>query len=152
MTDFVPYGGQPHKLRPGACAVIFDSAGRVLLGKRSDNGHWALPGGGLDLGESLEACCVREVLEETGLNVRVKRLVGVYSDPSFNVIRYPNGEANQSVAATFECEILGGSLRVDEETLEFGWFDPFRLPEPFFPNHKPRLDDTLERRAEAFYR
>lgn len=152
MTDFIPYGGEPQALRPGACAVIFDAVGRVLLGKRADNGHWALPGGGLDLGESLEACCVREVREETGLEVRVLRLVGVYSDPRFNVIRYPNGVANQSVSATFECQILGGSLRIDPETLEFGWFDPQALPEPFFPNHRPRLSDALERLAEAFFR
>ncbi len=150
--NFIPYGGTPQKLRVAACAIVFDDAGRVLLNQRADNQHWALPGGGLELGESIEACCLREMREETGLEVAIVRLVGVYTDPRWSVIRYPNGEANQSVAVTFECRVTGGVLRLDHESLALDWFDPRALPEPFFPNHLPRLQDALECRSEAFWR
>ena len=150
--SFVPYGGEPQKLRVSSCAIIFDTQGRVLLHQRADNGHWALPGGGLDLGESIEHCCLREVREETGLEVRIVRLIGVYTDPRWSVIRYPNGETNQSVAVTFECRVTGGEARIDHESLALEWFDPRNLPQPFFPNHLPRLTDALERRPEAFWR
>ena len=150
--SFQPYGGPADRTRPGACAVVLDGAGRVLLQRRADNGHWNLPGGGLELGESLAACCAREVLEETGLTVEIVRLTGVYSDPAISVIRYPDGEAVQFVAAVFECRVLGGELRADHESLELGWFDPAAPPEPFSPNHRPRLRDALERREAAFWR
>jgi len=64
-----------------ASAVVTDGAGRVLLLRRSDSGNWALPGGTLELGESIVECAVREVREETGLEVEITGLVGVYTDP-----------------------------------------------------------------------
>ena len=155
--SFQAFGGQPDAIRPGACAIIRDAArGWILLHQRSDNGYWALPGGGLDLGESYAECCVREVREETGLEVEILRLVGIYSNPSENVIRYPDGRANQSASALFDCHVTGGELQLDHESLKLEWFDPSNLlehlPEPFFPNHLPRLRDALENRAEAFWR
>ena len=156
MPEFQAFGGTPDAIRPGACAVIRDVRGWILLGQRSDNGYWALPGGGLDLGESYAECCIREVREETGLEVEILRLVGIYSNPIENVIRYPDGRANQSASALFECRVIGGELQPDHESLQLEWFDPTNLlehlPEPFFPNHLPRLRDALEHRSEAFWR
>ena len=78
--------GLQARLRPGASATIFDDARqKVLLTRRSDNGRWCLPGGGMDPGESAEETCVREALEETGLNVQVTKLVGVYTSPHIMV-------------------------------------------------------------------
>lgn len=154
--NFQAFGGTPDAIRPGACAIIRDARGWILFGQRSDNGFWALPGGGLDLGESYAECCVREVREETGLEVEALRLVGIYSNPTENVIRYPDGRANQSASALFECHVTGGKLQIDHESLKLEWFDPKNLlehlPQPFFPNHLPRLRDALENRAEAFWR
>jgi ADP-ribose pyrophosphatase YjhB (NUDIX family) len=156
MPEFQAFGGTPDAIRPGACAIIRDARGWILLHQRSDNGFWALPGGGLDLGESYAECCMREVREETGLEVEILRLIGIYSNPIENVIRYPDGRANQSASALFECRMTGGELRLDHESLKLEWFDPNNLlehlPEPFFPNHLPRLRDALENRAEAFWR
>ena len=74
--------GREGKLSPGASALIFDqSTGNVLLTRRQDNGRWCLPGGGMDPGESAAEACIREVFEETGLEVKVKRLVGIYTSP-----------------------------------------------------------------------
>ena len=74
--------GREGKLSPGASALIFDqSTGNVLLTRRQDNGRWCLPGGGMDPGESAAEACIREVFEETGLEVKVKRLVGISTSP-----------------------------------------------------------------------
>ena len=83
--------GRAGKLSPGASALIFDqSTGNVLLTRRQDNGRWCLPGGGMDPGESAAEACIREVFEETGLEVKVKRLVGIYTSPDI-LIEYPDG-------------------------------------------------------------
>ena len=77
---------------PGTSGSIFDPAGKkLLLTRRTDNGAWGLPGGAMDAGESASEGCAREVLEETGLVVRINRLIGVYSSPDM-VVEYPSGD------------------------------------------------------------
>jgi 8-oxo-dGTP pyrophosphatase MutT (NUDIX family) len=147
-----PYGGTPLILRASSCAFVSDERGRVLLQRRSDNGYWNLPGGRIELGESASAACVREVKEETGLDVEVVRLIGVYSDPAITTITYPDGNVVQYIVNLFECRVNGGQLRHDEESLELGWFDPKELPQPFSPNHVPRVQDALAGRPDAFFR
>ena len=74
--------GKLAMLTPSGSAAIFNPTGqKVLLTRRTDNGRWCLPGGAMDPGESAAECCAREVLEETGLIVRVGKLIGVYSTP-----------------------------------------------------------------------
>lgn len=93
-------------LRIGCSATIFDSSQqRILLTKRTDNGQWCLPGGGIDPGESANEACIREVLEETGLLVEVKKLIGVYSNPN-QLIEYADGNRFQIIALNFEVELL----------------------------------------------
>lgn len=147
-----PYGGRATSLRFSATAFIRDSSGRVLLQRRSDNGYWNLPGGGLELGESVAQACVREVREETGLEVEVVRLIGVYSAPDITTMSYPDGRVIQYVTSLFECRIVGGTLEFDEESLALDWFDPLELPTPFSPNHVPRVQDALSGQVAAFWR
>jgi 8-oxo-dGTP pyrophosphatase MutT (NUDIX family) len=147
-----PYGGVATSLRVSATAFIRDAAGRVLLQQRSDNGFWNLPGGGLELGESVAQACVREVREETGLIVEIVRLIGVYSAPEITTMSYPDGRVIQYVTNLFECRVVGGKLEVDAESLALDWFNPLKLPEPFSPNHVPRLQDALAGQLEAFWR
>ena len=89
MTQ-VLYGdrlGKEGQLRTGCSAVIFnEDRSKALLTRRTDNGLWCIPGGGMEAGESAAETCIREVWEETGLYVEVKRLVGVYSNPHQLVI------------------------------------------------------------------
>ena len=151
MTQ-VLYGeriGKQGKLRLGCSAAIFDEQGRILLTRRTDNGQWCLPGGAVESGESVAEACEREVFEETGLSVRVQRLVGVYSHPDQLVI-YPDGNKAHIVALHFEAEILGGKLGLSDETTDFGYFalDEIQGME-LLGRHKERIIDTLEKRVEA---
>src|SRR5215218_7095837 len=113
-------------LLPGLAAVVVDTAGRVLLHRRSDTGEWALICGVLEPGEEPEAAVEREVLEETGLRVRVVRLADAAMSP---VVEYPNGDRAQFLMVAYRCEILNGSARVnDEESLEVRFFATGELP------------------------
>jgi ADP-ribose pyrophosphatase YjhB (NUDIX family) len=101
-------------------AVITDTAGRVLLLRRTDSGNWALPGGTMELGESLTQCAVREAREETGLDVEVTGLVGTYSDPR-HLIAYSDGEVRQQFNICYTAKVIGGELKPSDEStaLEF---------------------------------
>jgi 8-oxo-dGTP pyrophosphatase MutT (NUDIX family) len=154
MTQIL-YGdrlGKEGKIRLGCSAAIFDEHGRVLLTKRQDNGQWCLPSGGMDSGESAAEACEREVLEETGLSVRMKRFVGVYSHPD-QLIVYPDGGKFQIVALHFEAETIGGELGLSDETSDFGYFTMEEVEGlEMLGRHKERIIDTLVNQKEAFMR
>ena len=112
-----------------ASACVLDDKGNMLWQHRADFDWWGLPGGILELEESLPECVAREVFEESGLEVEPKHLIGVYSSPDFDVI-YPNNDHVQQVTACFECRIKGGRLRIDNnETLNLAWL-PIDKPPP----------------------
>jgi ADP-ribose pyrophosphatase YjhB (NUDIX family) len=71
-----------NRLVPAASAIVVDQAGRILLHRRTDNELWSIPGGGMEVGERIADTVVREVREETGLEVEPEAIVGIYSDPS----------------------------------------------------------------------
>ena len=136
--------GQGAKLRPSCVAVIFDSERRVLLMRRGDNGQWCLPGGALEAGESATEGTEREVLEETGLRVQVRRLVGIYSSPH-RIVEYPGGERVQAVSMTFEVEIIGGRLRTSAEATELVCVPRADLTKlDIFADHLERVLDALK--------
>lgn len=138
--------------RASAAAAVFDGQGRILLHKRTDNELWGLPGGSIETGERADESIVREVLEETGFEVEVVRLVGVYSDPQLTTITYPNGDVASYVSLLFECRVLGGSPILSDESSAVDWFPPDALPQPFMQGHVPRVKDAAARREAAFYR
>jgi 8-oxo-dGTP pyrophosphatase MutT (NUDIX family) len=112
---------------PGVMAVVFDDAGRVLVQRRSDNGEWDLPGGILEPGEEPAECAVREIQEETGVDVLPERIAGVHTEA--DIVRYPNGDLVQFLAIVMVCRAVGGQARVnDEESLEVGFFPTDALP------------------------
>ncbi|TCO52037.1 ADP-ribose pyrophosphatase YjhB (NUDIX family) [Kribbella antiqua] len=112
--------GATAKLRVGATAAVLDGD-RLLLTRRSDNGEWCFPGGGIDPGERPAETAEREVFEETGLSVRVTGLLGVYSDPDV-VVAYPDGNRVQILGILFRAEAVDGSAGCSAEVSEVGWF------------------------------
>ena len=146
---FGPRLGREGKIRLGCSAAIFDAQGRILLTKRADNGQWCLPGGAVEPGESVAEACEREVFEETGLSVRVKRLVGVYSHPDMLVL-YPDGKKIQVVALHFEVVVTGGEACLSDETSDFGYFTLEEMEGlEFLGRHKERILDTFENYRET---
>ena len=139
-------------VRPSVSAAIFDRRGRVLLQRRSDGGQWGLPGGSVEIGESVVEAVVREVREETGLTVTVRRLVGVYSHPRHQVFRYPSGLSWHYVNVCFECAVRAGTLQTCDETLDLRYFPPDRLPRPLLASHRARIRDAGARRVAPFIR
>jgi 8-oxo-dGTP pyrophosphatase MutT (NUDIX family) len=136
------------RIRLGCSAAIFDEQGRILLTKRSDNGQWCLPGGAVEPGETVAEACEREVLEETGLHVNVKRLVGVYSYADQLVI-YPDGNKIQVVALHFEAEVKGGEAGLSDEVSDIGYFSLEQMEGlEFLGRHKERVLDTYEKYSE----
>jgi len=154
MTQIL-YGdrlGREGKIRLGCSAAIFNEEGRVLLTRRRDNGQWCMPSGGMEPGESVEEAILRETFEETGLNVRVTRMVGVYSDPNQLVV-YQDGNKVQIVALHFHAKIVGGTLGLSDETSEFGYFSLEEMAEmEMLGNHKRRIEDTLAGNVETVFR
>lgn len=143
-----PRLGREGKIRLGCSAAIFDPQGRIFLTRRTDNGLWCLPGGAVDPGESVSEACEREVLEETGLRSRVKRLVGIYSYPDQLVV-YPDGNKVQVVALHFEVEVTGGEAGLSNETIDFGYFTLKELEGlEFLGRHRERILDTIENHGE----
>ncbi len=147
MHTEVLYGprlGREGQLRMGCSAVLFDEAReKVLLTQRTDNGRWCLPGGAMEAGESAAEACEREVWEETGLRVRVKRLIGVYSNPDQLVI-YPDGNKAFFVVLNFEVELISGELGLSNETTAFGYYTLKDMESmPMHAQHKMRVEDAL---------
>ncbi len=121
--------GKTGKLAVGCEAAIFDESGeRILIIRRRDNGMWCQPGGHIEPGESVAEACAREVKEETGLEVEVVRLVGIYSDPH-RVAEYADGNRFHAIVLSFEARVIGGSLHDSDESSEMGFFTPEEIIE-----------------------
>ena len=134
-------------------AVIFDGTGKVLLGKRKENGLWGVPAGRVEPTETVEEALRREVREETNLEIEVDRLIGVYSDPAFEIIRYSDGEVVHYVTPCFRCTVTGGRLRADGiEFSRVAFFAPNDLPPDLLPMHPRWLSDALCPQSIAFVR
>ena len=148
-----PLQKMPDEIRPSTNGFILNARGEVLLQRRSDNGFWGMPGGGVDIGESVEQEVLREVFEETGLRVRMKRLVGIYSDPNlYSIMSYPNGGVVHYVTILFECERQSGRLRISDESTDIAYFPPDALPEDTVLSHRLRIKDALANQVEPFIR
>ena len=116
-----PDAPRANSLVVGSSAIVVDDQNRILLQRRADSGNWALPGGAMDIGERLAESAVREVKEETGFDVRIERIVGIYSDPG-HVFAYDDGEVRQEFSICLACAITGGSLRVSSESTAVEFF------------------------------
>ena len=125
----------------GVTAYVEDGEGRVLLGRRSDTGEWALVYGINEPGEEPADTVAREVAEETGVDVVPTDLVHVQAQHYETV--YANGDRTQYLDLMFVCRLAeGGSAEprvADDESLAVGWFAPDALPEPLATSTVDRL-------------
>jgi 8-oxo-dGTP pyrophosphatase MutT (NUDIX family) len=132
-------------------AFVRDAAGRILMIRRTDNDLYAIPGGALELGETLTQTVQREVMEETGIAVEVTGLIGIYSDPE-HVIEFSDGEVRQEFSICFRAHPTGGDLRTSNESKEVLWVAPSDLDElNIHPTIRLRIDHGLEERGEPSY-
>lgn len=123
-----------------ARAVVFDENGRILLIRRRDNRRWAMPAGAMELEESVYHCLVREVLEESGLEVKSATLFSIWSDPSKTSVVTEFGDPYQVISFIFRVDAWSGKLvRETDETIDGCFFPLDALPEI-----SERYRETLE--------
>jgi ADP-ribose pyrophosphatase YjhB (NUDIX family) len=137
-----------NRLVPAASAVVVNQAGRILLHRRDDNELWSIPGGGMEVGERIADTVVREVKEETGLEVQPETIVGIYSNPQ-HVVEYGDGEVRQQFSVCFACRLVGGKLATSDESLEVGFFTPTEIETmPMHESIRLRIRHYLEHRPQ----
>ncbi|MFI7130158.1 NUDIX hydrolase [Nonomuraea sp. NPDC050153] len=116
-----PAAPQPNSLVPSVNVIVTNASGDVLMIRRSDNDNWAVPGGAIDLGESIPAAAIRETFEETGITCEVTGLVGTYSDPRHVILYTSNGEARQEFSIVLTARAVSGEPTPSEESREVRW-------------------------------
>lgn len=142
-TDYEddPNAPKPNSLVPAASVVVVNDLGQVLLQRRVDNGMWALPGGKMELGESLAGCGVRETKEETGIDIEITGIVGTYTNPG-HVFAYDDGEVRQEFSICLLGSPVGGELAVSDESHEVAWFDTEEIDSlPMVDSIRRRVND-----------
>lgn len=145
-----PNAPPANSLVPSVTAIVTNEAGHILMVHKTDNDLWAVPGGGMDVGESISDAVVREVREETGLDVEVTGIVGIYTNPR-HVMAYDDGEVRQQCSICFTTRLLGGELTTSSETSEVIFVDPALLDRlNIHPSMRLRIDHYLQRRPTPF--
>jgi 8-oxo-dGTP pyrophosphatase MutT (NUDIX family) len=135
---------------PSVTAIVPNDQGKLLLVHKTDNDLWALPGGAMDVGESMADTVVREVKEETGIDIAVTGVVGIYTNPN-HVMAYDDGEVRQQCSICFTTRLLGGHLATSSETSEVAWVAPEWLDSLIMhPSMRLRIDHYLERRPTPY--
>lgn len=109
---------------PSVNVVVTNDDGEILLIRRSDNDNWALPGGAIDLGESVVQAGVRETREETGIDCEITGLVGIYTDPRHVILYTSDGETRQEFSIVMTARVIGGQPTPSSESLEVRWMSP----------------------------
>lgn len=151
-TDYYndPNAPRPNSVVPSASAIVTDEQGRILLVKRRDNTLWALPGGGHDIGETIEQTAIREVKEETGLDVEITGITGVYTNPA-HVVAFTDGEVRQQFSLCFTTTVLGGELAIDHESTDIAWTTPADIDGlDMHPSMRLRISHYLEGRGSPY--
>ena len=128
---------------PAANVIVVNAEGQILMIERTDNANWALPGGGQDLGESMPGCAIRETKEETGYDVEITGLVGIYTDPNHRIEYTSDGEVRQEFSIVFTARPLAGEPTPNPEASRVEWFSPEQLEEL-------QIHDTMRKRIQQY--
>jgi ADP-ribose pyrophosphatase YjhB (NUDIX family) len=139
-----PSAPKANSLVPSANVVVLNEDDDILMIRRTDNGNWAVPGGAMDLGESLRDTAVREVEEETGIVCEVTGLVGIYTDPRHVIYYTSNGECRQEFSVVFTARAVSGTPTPSDESREVEWVSRETIRELRMDRSmRIRIDDYL---------
>jgi ADP-ribose pyrophosphatase YjhB (NUDIX family) len=139
-----PAAPKANSIVPSANVIVTDESGRILVIRRTDNGNWAVPGGAVDLGESLTHAAVRETREESGIDCEITGISGIYTDPRHVILYTSNGEARQEFSIVLTARPTGGQLTPSSETSEVRWVTPDEAAELAMDRSmRMRVDDYL---------
>src|SRR5215472_15064415 len=146
-----PAAPKANSIVPSANVIAVNDQGEILLIRRTDNSNWAVPGGGMDLGESITDTAVRETREETGITCQITGLVGIYTNPR-HVIRYTsNNEVRQEFSIVFTARSVAGELRPSSESSEPQWVSPAAVPDlQMHPSMRQRIQHYLDKRSDPW--
>jgi ADP-ribose pyrophosphatase YjhB (NUDIX family) len=142
-----PEAPEANSLVPAVNVVVANDAGEILLIRRTDNNNWAVPGGAIDLGESVAQAAVRETLEESGIHCAITGIVGIYSDPKHVILYTSNGETRQEFSIVLTARPLTGQPTPSSESSDVRW-----VPESEPPGYtmgrsmRIRINDFLARK------
>ncbi|MGH3281905.1 MAG: NUDIX hydrolase [Trebonia sp.] len=139
-----PAAPEPNSLVPAVVAVVAREDGAVLLIRRTDNGNWALPGGAMEMNESVADAAIRETFEETGIKAEVTGLLGVYSDPRHVIHFTSNDEVRREFSVALTARPTGGRPTPSSESSEVRWVAPEDLADYKMGSAmRKRVDDYL---------
>lgn len=128
---------------PSVNVIIENAAGEILMIERSDNGNWAVPGGAIDLGESMSHAGVRETKEETGIDCEILDVLGIYTDPKHIILYTSNGEARQEFSILLRGRATGGTPTPSSESTRVHWVPQTQLS-------TLQMDRSMRRRIEHY--
>ncbi|GGU29132.1 NUDIX hydrolase [Lentzea flava] len=132
-------------------AFVQDEHGQLLMIRRTDNDLYSIPGGAQDVGETIGRTVIREVKEETGIDVEPTEIIGVYSDPK-HVIAYTDGEVRQQFSICFRAQPTGGELRTSSESSEVHWISRRDLEElNIHPSIRMRIEHGFNEHRDPFF-
>ncbi|MEU4571456.1 NUDIX domain-containing protein [Nonomuraea sp. NPDC023979] len=138
-----PDAPAPNSLVPSVNVIVTNEAGDLLMIRRTDNDNWAVPGGAIDLGESIPQAAVRETLEETGITCEITGLVGTYSDPRHVILYTSNGEARQEFSIVLTARAVSGQPTPSDESREVRWVPRDQVTEL-------QMDRSMRMRIEQY--
>ena len=116
-----PNAPKANSLVPSVNVVVVNDAGEILMIRRTDNDNWAVPGGAIDLGESVAQAAIRETIEESGIECELTGIIGIYSDPKHVLLYTSNGEVRQEFSIVLTARPLSGQPTPSSETSEVRW-------------------------------
>lgn len=151
-TDYFddPNAPTANSLVVAVATIIRDETGKLLMIQRSDNDLWALPGGAQDIGETTRQAAIRETKEETGYDVEITGISGIYSDPR-HVIAYDDGEVRQEFSIAFRGRVFGGDARSSSESKRVVWVSPEDVPNlKIDRSMRLRIEHGLQGRPEPY--